>query len=67
MDSILIAGVGLGIMLALIYFVDLILKKYKKQLKKEYMAAGILTLGKMSNTDIPISEIKDYLKLTNTF
>lgn len=67
MNAILIAVAGMAILLLLVYLASKKVSSYEDEVKKEYLSLGVLSLGKVANTDVPIVEIKTYLKLTNTF
>ncbi len=67
MNAILVTAIGLLILLIIVYILSKTINFYEEKLKKKYRSLGCMTLGRLSNTDVPSVEIKKFLKLTNVF
>ena len=67
MNAVLIAAAGMIILLLLIHIASRKVIGYEKEIMSEYLSLGMLTLGRMENEESSPAEIKNYLKLTNTF
>ena len=67
MNAVLIAAAGMIILLLLIHIAGKKVSRYEKEIMSEYLSLGTLTVGRMENEEISPAEIKNYLKLTNTF